>query len=240
LAIARPKDRAGSIRALVLYLGLGRGSVIADIGAGGGRDTWVFAEMVGDHGTVFAEEIEEAKVKSLKSKADEKDLSQVHALLGCSNDPCLPPDSVDMIYMNRVYHHFSQPREMLRGFWRSLRPGGYLVIADQRRGTLQDWAPRQLRATKHFWIAETTVVREAREEGFAFTTCAEQLWHEKKGFVLVFQRPKDQERPGHDPDPFLSLPVDTCSRLFLPLGECLSASGLYCPGTGTPTHGADP
>ena len=219
LEFARPKDRAGSMRALVLHLGLGKGSVIADIGAGGGRDTWVFAEMVGDTGTVFAEEIEEDKVKSLKSQADEKGLSQVHAVLGCSDDPCLPPDSVDMVYMNRVYHHFSQPREMLRGFWRSLRPGGYLVIADQRRGTLQDWVPRERRATKHFWIAETTVVREAREEGFAFTACVEQLWHEKKGFVLVFQRPQGRERPGCDPDPFLSLPVDTCSRLFLPLGS---------------------
>jgi len=216
---ARPKDRAGSIRALVLHLGLGKGSVIADIGAGDGRDTWVFAEMVGDTGTVFAEEIDEGKVKSLKSQADEKGLSQVHAVLGCSDDPCLPPDSVDMVYMNRVYHHFSQPREMLRGFWRSLRAGGYLVIADQRRGTLQDWVPRQRRATKHFWIAETTVVREAREEGFAFTACAEQLWHENKGFVLVFQRPPGRERPGCDPDPFLSVPVDTCSRLFLPLGS---------------------
>ena len=50
---AIPKDRAGSVRAIVSHLGLGEGSVIADIGAGRGRDTWVFAKIVGETGTVF-------------------------------------------------------------------------------------------------------------------------------------------------------------------------------------------
>ena len=215
--LAKPKTRAESIGALVSHLGLGKGSVVADIGAGNGKDTWVFAEIVGKKGTVYAEEIEEDKVKTLGSQAEKKGLSQVNPILGCSDDPCLPSASVDLIYMNRVYHHFDQPRAMLRGFWRSLRPGGYLVVVDQHRGTLRDWVPRSLRATKHFWIAETTVVREAREEGFLFTRCAEELWHDQKGFVLVFQRPRELESLGREPDPFLSLPVDRCSRLFLPL-----------------------
>ena len=62
-------------------------------------------------------------------------------------------------------HHFAKLREMLRGIWRGLKPGGSLVIVDQRRGTRRDWIPRQVREKKHSWIAETTVVREAREEG---------------------------------------------------------------------------
>jgi len=37
--IAKPNDRAGSVRAIVSHLGLGEGAVIADIGAGRGRDT---------------------------------------------------------------------------------------------------------------------------------------------------------------------------------------------------------
>jgi len=212
----KPKNRADSVRALVSHLGLGKGSVIADIGAGNGRDTWVFAGIVGEKGKVFAEEIAENQVKSLKNSAKEKNLSQVVAMLGTSVSPCLPDDSVDLVYMNRVYHHFARPREMLRGIWRSLKPGGHLVIVDQRRGTLQDWVPRHERERKHYWIAETTVVREAREEGFGFVECAEEYWHEKRPFVLVFQRPLKLRRPGVDPDQFLSLPVDDCCHLFLP------------------------
>ena len=215
-ASAKPKNRSESIRAIVSHLSLGEGAVIADIGAGNGKDTWVFAGIVGETGKVYAEEIGADMVKSLKDAAEKKGLSQVTPVLGCSDDPCLPRDSIDLVYMTRVYHHFAKPREMLRGIWRSLRPGGHLVIVDQRRGTLRDWVPRHTREKKHHWIAETTVVREAREEGFAFVACPEQLWHEKDPFVLVFQRPEKLKDPGHDPDMFRPISVEDCCHLFLP------------------------
>lgn len=218
---AKPEDRAASIRAIVSHLGLAEGSTIADIGAGNGKDTWVFAAIVGETGKVYPEEIAEDKVKSLRDSAKKKGLSQVTPVLGCSNDPCLPADSIDLVYMNRVYHHFAKPREMLQGIRRSLKPGGYLVIVDQRRGALRDWVPRHVREKKHHWIAETTVVREAREEGFAFFDCAEGFWHEKEPFVLVFRRPKKLKIPGDDPDPFRPLSIDSYLHLFLP------ANGRY-------------
>ena len=218
-APAKPKDRAGSLRAVVAHLGLGEGSVVADIGAGRGRDTWVFAEIVGETGTVFTQEIVKSSVESLEKEAEKRGLSQVRGVLGRSDDPCLPDNSVDLAYMNHVYHHFAKPREMLRGIWRGLKPGGYLVVVDRRLGTLRDWVERTLREKKHFWIAETTVVREAREEGFVFVECAEQYWYTKDGFVLVFQRPEGLESPGRDPDPFLSIPVEKRSDPFLPLAH---------------------
>ncbi len=212
----KPETRADAVRALVSHLGLSEGSIIADIGAGNGRDTWVFAEIVGETGKAFAEEIDEDKVKSLKDSVEKKSLAQVIAMLGSSASPCLPPDSVDLVYMNHVYHHFAKPREMLRGIWRSLKPGGYLVVVDQRRGTLRDWVPRYEREKRHYWIAETTVVREAREEGFIFAECAEEFWHEEDPFVLVFQRPEKLRHPGVDPDRFRSFSVEDYSHLFLP------------------------
>jgi predicted methyltransferase len=216
---AKPKDRAQSVRAIVSHLGLGEGSVIADIGAGNGRDTWVFAELVGETGTVHPEEITENKVKSLKAEAEKRGLSQVRPVLGRSYDPCLPQNSVDLVYMNHVYHHFARPREMLRGIWRGLKPGGRLVIVDRELGTLRNWVERKLRESKHWWIAETTVVREAREEGFAFTDCAEECWYSGNEFVLVFERPQGLESPGSDPDAFLSVPAEKCAGLLCPVAR---------------------
>jgi predicted methyltransferase len=207
------------VRALIRHLSLGEESVIADIGAGGGRDTWVFAEIVGETGTVFAEEIEQDKVESLRTEAEKRDLKHVRPLLGRSDDPCLPANSADLVYMNHVYHHFARPREMLRQIWRSLKPGGYLIVVDQHRGTLRDWVERQLREQKHYWIAETTVVREAREEGFAFVECAEQYWHAEDDFVLVFQRPQRLQEPGRDPDPMPPVPIDEYTHLLLPIAQ---------------------
>jgi ubiquinone/menaquinone biosynthesis C-methylase UbiE len=220
----KPTNRANSVRTLVRHLGLGEGSVIADIGAGRGRDTWVFADIVGSTGTAFAEEIEENKVRSLKTEAQNRDCNQVKAVLGRSDDPCLPADTVDLAYMNHVYHHFAKPRGLclryeLRAIWRGLKPGGFLTVVDRRRGTLRDWVERSVREKRHYWIAETTVVREAREEGYAFVECAEQCWHTKDDFVLVFQRPKELAQPGHDPDTFARIDVEECSRLFAPVSR---------------------
>ena len=215
----KPKDRAESLRVIFSHLGLGKGSAVADIGAGGGQDTWVFANLVGETGTVFSQEVVEGSVESLKKEAKKKELSQVRAVLGRSDDPSLPATSVDMAYLHYVYHHFAKPRDMLRGIWRSLKPGGYLVVIDRESGTLRDWVPENVRAEKHHWSAETTVVRQAREEGFAFVECAEGYWHGKDEFVLVFRRPEAVKEPGHDPDPFLPLSVEQSRRLFLPIGR---------------------
>jgi len=218
-SVSKPKDRAESVAAILLHLGLGEGSTVADIGAGSAKDTWVFAKIVGETGTVLAQEIVESKVKTLEEEARKKGLPQVRAVLGRSDDPCLPPDSADLVFLHHVYHHFAKPRQMLRGIWCALKPGGYLVVVDQRRGTLRDWVPREQREKKHYWIAETTVVREAREEGFAFVCCAEEHWHAEKDFALVFRRPEGSTNPGGDPDPFAPLSVRKCSRMFIPLGR---------------------
>lgn len=213
----KPANRPDSVRTLTAHLGVGKGSVIADIGAGRGRDTWVFADIVGKAGTVFAEEIDRELVERLKTEAENKDLDQVRPVLGRSDDPNLPANTADLLYMNHVYHHFARPREMLRAMWRGLKPGAYLTIVDRRRGTLRDWVERKRREAQHFWIAETTVVREAREEGFAFVECAEQYWHTQDDFVLVFQRPKTLDKPGRDPDAFAPINVEECSRLLRPV-----------------------
>jgi len=213
---ARPKNREQAIRALCAHLGVGEGGCVADIGAGKGGDTWTFADVVGTRGAVYSEEVGKGMVDRLQEEAKKRDLPQVHALLGKNDDPELPESACDLAYMHFVYHHFSQPREMLRGIRRGLKPGGYLVIVDRQKGTLRDWVPREERRQKHFWIAETTVVREAREEGFAFVGCAEDRWNEKDPFVLVFQRPKGSSEPGRDPDSLLPLDVDNLARRLAP------------------------
>ena len=210
-----PEQRAKSLRTIAERLSVGPGSVIADIGAGKGRDTWIFADIVGEDGKVFAEEIAEGSTQAIQKEAEKRTLSQVQVVLGTPTDPSLPHQSVDMAFMHHVYHHVSKPHEMLKGIWRSLKPGGHFVIVDQRLGTLIDWVPREDRAKKHFWIAETTVVREARENGFTFVEYAEESWHAKNSFVLIFQRPADLDAPDRDPDSPLAI-APSAVQLLLP------------------------
>ncbi|MBM4090893.1 MAG: methyltransferase domain-containing protein, partial [Planctomycetes bacterium] len=216
---SQARNREAAVKALLARLKIGDGATIADIGAGKGQDTWVFAQVVGPSGTVYAEEITKDLVDGLKKKATEDGVAQVRPVLGKTDDPQLPPDSTDLAFMHHVYHHVTKPRELLRAIWRGLKPGGYLVIVDRNRGVLREWVDREQRGNKHFWIAETTVVREAREEGFAFHGCPDDVWQEKDPFLLIFQRPRDTKEPGSDPDPFqpISSPEDA-ARSFLPDG----------------------
>lgn len=226
------QQRVEALRALAARLGVGPGSTIADIGAGNGRDSWVFAEIVGEKGNVFAEEIDQSKTNGIQAEARKRELPQVKAVLGGASDPKLPADSVDMAYMNRVYHHFSKPREMLQGIWRTLKPGGYLVIVDQRLGTLKDWVPLEQRAEKHFLTAETTVVREAREQGYRFVDYAEDVWNAKDQFVLVFQRPADLDAPNRDPDPLPPLPATVVKQLLPPADATYKRVAFVALGEG--------
>ncbi len=226
------QQRDQSLRQIAERLGVGAGSVIADIGAGGGRDSWTFADIVGESGKVYSEEIEEGKTNKIKEDAEKRGLAQVQAVLGKPDDPGLPSGSVDMAFMHLVYHHVSQPHEMLQGIWKALKPGGYYVIVDQRLGTLQDWVPREERAKKHYWIAETTVVREAREHGFRFVEYAEDCWHAKNVFVLIFQRPAGLESPDRDPDAPSAIPADTVKQLLPPAGKSYQRIALVALGEG--------
>ena len=200
-------------------MGVGPGAAVADIGAGKGVDTWVFADIVGESGTVYSEEITENSVKSLRAEVDKRKLKQVRPTLGRDDSPTLPPASVDLAYMRLVYHHFSKPREMLRELWRAIKPGGHLIIVDRLPGTLRDWVPREQRAAKHFWLGETTVVREAREAGFCYVACADELCEAKDNpFVLIFQRPEGTSEPGRDPDACSPLAIDKVAGQLLPDG----------------------
>jgi predicted methyltransferase len=215
-AEAGKKDQGAALKKLFAHLGLTEGSVVADIGAGSGSASWTFAKLVGKSGTVYAEEIEGGKVKSLNKQAKEKGLTQVQAILGTDADPCLPPQSVDLAFLRYVYHHMTKPRPMLRGIWHALKPGGRLVVIDRERGSLRSWVAPEVRGGKHFWTAETTVVRQAREEGFTFVGCAEEVWTAGQDFVLVFQRPREMKEPGRDPDTFVPLPESASGLLLSP------------------------
>jgi SAM-dependent methyltransferase len=226
------QQRAAALRAIAERLGVGAGATIADIGAGNGRDSWVFAEIVGRDGKVLSEEIDSGKTKGIEEEAKKRGLVQVQAVLGNTTDPLLPAGSVDLAYMNRVYHHFTRPREMLQAIWRALKPDGYLVIVDQRLGTLADWVPLDERGGKHFPTAETTVVREAREQGFRFVAYAEDCWKGTDQFVLIFQRPAGLAAPDRDPDPLPPLPGELVSQLLPPSGASYHRVALVALGEG--------
>jgi SAM-dependent methyltransferase len=188
----------------------------------------IFAAVVGQAGTVYAQEIESEKLERVLERSRPR-YPQIVPVLGETEDPRLPNGSLDLIYLHSVFHHLAKPQAMLRSFWSDLKPGGQLVIVDQRKGPLKDWAPMESREKEHHWTGETTVVRLAREAGFGFVNVLDDLWHETRPFVLVFRRPSTGAEPQGDPEaaPPLNLATSTEVLPALPAtGEAVMFVGL--------------
>jgi ubiquinone/menaquinone biosynthesis C-methylase UbiE len=111
-------------------LEIGRGSWVADVGAGNGYYVRHMADLVGPTGKVFAEEISDEAIEFLHLRVKMFDLRNVEIIKGAEDDPKLPSDSLTAVLVVNTYHHFRQHVPMLRRILRSLKPGGRFVIVD--------------------------------------------------------------------------------------------------------------
>lgn len=146
-------------------IGLVSGQAIADVGAGTGLFTPLLAARVGAEGKVYAVDIVPRFIEHIETKAAERGLGQVTAILGTDTSTNLEPGSVDVVFVCDTYHHFEDYDAMLQSIHSALRPGGKLVIVEFERveGVSSEFTLQHIRADKD------TFTREIVDNGFAFT-----------------------------------------------------------------------
>src|SRR5688572_24434 len=83
-----------------------RGSTVADLGAGSGYFTTRLARAVGTNGKVYAVDIQQGMLDLLQKTVARERLANIVPVLGATNDPKLPPGSMDLVLMVDVYHEF--------------------------------------------------------------------------------------------------------------------------------------
>jgi ubiquinone/menaquinone biosynthesis C-methylase UbiE len=105
--------------------------VVADIGAGTGYFSIRIARKV-PQGEVIGEDIQPEMIALMKTNIAQAGLGNVHPLLGTTEDPHLPPGSVDKVLMVDAYHEFDSPKEMMQGIIRGLKPDGQVVFVEYR------------------------------------------------------------------------------------------------------------
>jgi len=152
--------------AVVQALKLRPGMDVADIGAGTGFYSLLFAGAVGATGNVFAVDVTEDFIFNIDRRAREQKLKNIHGVLSHQKDTLLAPQSIDLAFVCDTYHHFEYPQTMLASIHRALRPGGKLVIIDFRKqpGVSSDWVMSHVRSDKQ------TVIREIEQAGFRFAS----------------------------------------------------------------------
>jgi len=141
---------------IVKASGVQPGLTVADIGAGTGLFTMLFADAVGDDGKVFAVEIAEPFVENLRKRAAAAGKKNVEPILGTDKVTNLPENSVDLAFICDTYHHFEHPQETLASIHSALKPGGLIVLVDFERipGKSSDWTLNHVRAGKEVFVKE--------------------------------------------------------------------------------------
>ncbi len=112
------------------------GTVIGDIGSGGGYYALRFARLAGDSGRVYAVDIEKSNLDFVKKKAEEEHLEERITLVPGTEEDCnLPEDSVDLLFLRNSFHHLKNRHTYFGNLMKALRNGGKIAVIDHKKGS---------------------------------------------------------------------------------------------------------
>ncbi|WFL77167.1 class I SAM-dependent methyltransferase [Altererythrobacter arenosus] len=135
------RDSRGEAQKVMDLANISTGMTVADIGAGEGYYTVRLAERVGEGGRVLAQDIDREALGRLGDRVERERLDNVSIKLGSEDDPQLPVDSFDRIFLVHMYHEVSEPYAFLWRLWPALTEEGEVIVVDSDRPTDQHGIP---------------------------------------------------------------------------------------------------
>jgi predicted methyltransferase len=114
-------------------LNIADGSIVADLGAGGGWFTVRLARRVGPKGLVYAEDIQPEMIEAIKQKVQRENLTNVRTLLGTTKDSRLPY-GLDAVVIMGSYNEMEDPVALLKNAAASLKPQGRIAVVEYTAG----------------------------------------------------------------------------------------------------------
>ena len=146
------------------------GLVIADVGAGTGLFSRLFAAEVGDKGKIFAVDITPNFLEYIKQSCKDAGIKNVETVQCTDKSTELKPGSVDVVFICDTYHHFEFPQRTMDSIHKALKPGGQLVLIDFHRieGKSTPFVMGHVRAGQEVFVQEvvTSGFRVVGEEKF--------------------------------------------------------------------------
>ncbi len=140
------------------------GDGVADVGAGTGFYSRLFAKAVGSKGQVFAVDIAPRFIEHVAAKSREEGIHNLTTVLCTDRSTGLAPQCVDLVFTCDTYHHFEHPESTLASIAAALKPDGDLVVVDFERipGKSREFILGHVRAGKE------VVRKEIEQAGFEF------------------------------------------------------------------------
>jgi len=127
------RDRLGEAEEVMQLAAVRPGMSVADVGAGEGYYTVRLARVVGSRGRVLAEDIMPEVTDQLTDRVQRERLDNVAIRLGTPDDPKLPEQSFDRVFLVHMYHEVASPYAFLWHMREGLKPDGLIVVVDANR-----------------------------------------------------------------------------------------------------------
>ena len=157
---------------------IAEGSVVADVGAGGGWFTMRLANRVGPNGTIYAEDVQPQMIEAITRRITRAQLRNVRTVLGTKYDPRLP-QPIDAALFVDSYHELEQPVLMLRKVAEVLKPGARIGIIEFKK---DGWGPGPPMDER---MDPEPIVRDAEAAGLRLLSRETFLRYQ---YMLVFSR----------------------------------------------------
>ncbi len=161
------------------------GERIADVGAGTGFYSRLFARTTGWDGWVYSVDISPNFLQHIAARASADGIENLTPVLGTDVSIRLPTESVDLVFICDTYHHFEQPSASLASIYRAVKPGGRLILIDFNRipGKSRDFILGHVRAGKEVFRDEI------KQAGFQFIDEVNVNAFEEN-YLLRFRKPE--------------------------------------------------
>jgi SAM-dependent methyltransferase len=154
------RDALGQPERVLATLAIAPGQRVADLGAGDGYYTGRLAAAVGPAGRVYAVEVSEPALRSLREQAAGD--ARIEVIEAAADDPRLPDAAVELVLLSDVYHHLDDRVAYFARLRRDLAPGARVAILEPRAS----WASWWLLLPPGHGVAVPVMHEEMRAAGY--------------------------------------------------------------------------
>jgi predicted methyltransferase len=184
---AHAQNNASDTSKLIEVLQLKPGSIVAEIGAGGGELTVAIAKHVGPSGRVYTSELGADRLTKLRDAVSKSGADNVQVIEGQAAHANLPDGCCDAVFMRNVYHHFADPTTMNASILRALKPGARVAVIDfTPRNNAAIAAPGKRGEDSAHGVSTDVVSGELKAAGFLVVTTEDRG---ERWFLVVGAKP---------------------------------------------------
>ncbi len=130
--------------------GLRAGMIFIDVGCGEGFFALLASQIVEARGVVYAVDTDADAIERLKTKAEEKGLTNIRTKVGAGEETIFCTACADIIFYSMVLHDFNDPLQVLLNAKKMLKPSGAVVDLDWKKKPMQFGPPERIRFSEKY------------------------------------------------------------------------------------------